>query len=58
MLYTTTPLFIGIRDNFGLIALIKLWPILNYLIKTPNSTIFKKNNNPFVVPDDYLAAIL
>ena len=32
--------------------------MLNFLIRTPNSATFKKNNNPFKVADDYLAAIL
>ena len=58
VLCTATPLFTGIRDNFGLMALIEPRPTLNYPIRTPDGTIFKKNDDPFVVPDDHPAAVL
>ncbi|XTI93114.1 hypothetical protein V2W45_1256817, partial [Cenococcum geophilum] len=58
VLYSATPLFTGIRDNFSLAALIKPQLKLNFLIRTPNGAVFKKNDNPFKVADNYLAAIL
>ena len=58
MLCSATPLFTGIRDNFGLVALIEPRPVLNFPIRAPDGTTFKKNDDPFKVADDHPAAVL
>jgi hypothetical protein len=58
VLCSATPLFTGIRDNFGLAALIEPRPVLNFPIRTPDGATFKKNDDPFEVADDHPAAVL
>ena len=58
VLCSATPLFTGVRDGFGLAALIEPRPVLNFPITTPDGAIFEKKDDPFKVPDDHPAAVL
>ena len=57
ILVSATPLFSGIRDNFGLLKIIQPIFKLSYPVSGPDGTMFSKNDNPFDLPDDHPAAI-
>ena len=55
VLVSATPLFSSIKDNFSLLKIIQPIFKFNYLVSGPDGTMFSRNNNPFNLPDDYLA---